>query len=977
MPAIHRLGSYRVTSFAAFFMVVSLLVVATLPARVVAQNASIGIYSDATGNSCSFTGDAPGLVTAYVVVRPDGNGLTGIQFAAPLPSCFAATYISETVPVELLSIGNSQTGISIALPACARNPVSVLQINYMQIGGTSPCCQYPIVADPGAGSIMATDCAFQDVPMRGVTSHFNADTSCECAGNSAPSVASSPNPQDMTSGISRTPIISWYASDIDGNLSDYDLYIGTTPNPPLVASGLPFATYFAPLLPANTLHYWRVVARDDQGLETPGPTWTFTTGASQGNSPPYPPNSPAPYDFQINVTMNPTLFWNGGDPDGDAIAFDVYFGTSTTPPLVSDNQPNMSYTPGLLTTATQYYWRIVVTDGFNVVSGPTWTFSTTGFPNRPPNPPANPNPGNGAANVSFNPLLSWTGSDLDGDPLLYDVYFGTTSPPPLASSNISGGIFSPGMLALGTTYYWQVVARDPAGLQTAGPIWSFQTRLLNSPPFVPSNPNPADGAVVPTSLARLQWSGYDPNVDPTTYDVYFGASLPLTLVATALPSPNYVIPPGTLVPLTTYYWKIVSSDGLLTTEGPTWSFATGEVVGKGDANGDGSLTWDDAICALTTYVYFGSPGCNGYNAENADVDCSGSVTPRDARCIDKHLVDGSCAFCSAAAASSHETKAAALVPTLYAGTTYSDGGQIVAPIFVAGVASLEALGFRIDVGDNTIFQGAAIAGATAGFQRLQTSYVGFPFPGFNGCVGGYSLSGAPAENFVLMLLLYFDLTDDHAGQATIHSCVDDLAGAAPITFLVIPNDTPNPVLISRFEAVRSGSDVEVRWDYATDEPIAGYTLYRRDAGAALPVAIEQGVDPSARSYVDRTVQASTTYRYELVVRTQTGGEYRSQTATVTTAAVTLSLGQNHPNPFNPQTTIPFDVPGNDTRVRLFVLDASGRVVRTLVDQNMSGGSHETVWNGRDARGNTVSSGVYFYVLDVGGERRTRKMVLLK
>jgi len=44
---------------------------------------------------------------------------------------------------------------------------------------------------------------------------------------------------------------------------------------------------------------------------------------------------------------------------------------------------------------------------------------------------------------------------------------------------------------------------------------------------------------------------------------------------------------------------------------------------------------------------------------------------------------------------------------------------------------------------------------------------------------------------------------------------------------------------------------------------------------------------------------------------------------------------------------------------------------------MPGGSHVAIWDGRDKRGSTVSSGVYFYVLDVGGERLTRKMVLLK
>ena len=103
------------------------------------------------------------------------------------------------------------------------------------------------------------------------------------------------------------------------------------------------------------------------------------------------------------------------------------------------------------------------------------------------------------------------------------------------------------------------------------------------------------------------------------------------------------------------------------------------------------------------------------------------------------------------------------------------------------------------------------------------------------------------------------------------------------------------------------------------------------------------------------------------------------TVDVTPVASGLLLHQNHPNPFNPQTTIAYEFPnsGERVRVRMWILDISGRIVATLVDDEQSGGTHEVRWEGRDDRGQTVSSGVFFYVLDVGGERRTRKLVLLK
>jgi len=88
------------------------------------------------------------------------------------------------------------------------------------------------------------------------------------------------------------------------------------------------------------------------------------------------------------------------------------------------------------------------------------------------------------------------------------------------------------------------------------------------------------------------------------------------------------------------------------------------------------------------------------------------------------------------------------------------------------------------------------------------------------------------------------------------------------------------------------------------------------------------------------------------------------------------LGSNYPNPFNPTTTIPYELE-SEGRVRLAVFDVGGRHVRTLVDENQIAGPHEEFWNGTDALGRTVASGVYFVRLKAVGQQVTRKMVLLK
>jgi hypothetical protein len=90
----------------------------------------------------------------------------------------------------------------------------------------------------------------------------------------------------------------------------------------------------------------------------------------------------------------------------------------------------------------------------------------------------------------------------------------------------------------------------------------------------------------------------------------------------------------------------------------------------------------------------------------------------------------------------------------------------------------------------------------------------------------------------------------------------------------------------------------------------------------------------------------------------------------------VHLRQNQPNPFNPRTTIKYDLPTSGP-VRLSVFDLAGRLVRTLVDGNMPEGSHESDWDGRDAAGREVGSGSYLARLEFGGKVETVRMGLIR
>jgi flagellar hook assembly protein FlgD len=90
----------------------------------------------------------------------------------------------------------------------------------------------------------------------------------------------------------------------------------------------------------------------------------------------------------------------------------------------------------------------------------------------------------------------------------------------------------------------------------------------------------------------------------------------------------------------------------------------------------------------------------------------------------------------------------------------------------------------------------------------------------------------------------------------------------------------------------------------------------------------------------------------------------------------FTLEQNVPNPFNPQTTVRFSV-AEAGQVQLIVYSATGQCVRILVDGTLEAGTHDVVWDGRDAAGREVASGVYLCRLTAEQGVRVRRMVLLK
>lgn len=197
------------------------------------------------------------------------------------------------------------------------------------------------------------------------------------------------------------------------------------------------------------------------------------------------------------------------------------------------------------------------------------------------------------------------------------------------------------------------------------------------------------------------------------------------------------------------------------------------------------------------------------------------------------------------------------------------------------------------------------------------------------------------------------------------------AGNNDAFFARFDDDLPLPVLFTSFEAIASAHRVEVRWQLWSDESLESYTLYRGDAGAGQPIAIATGPAEAAGAYVDASVEPGHAYRYEMLVRSAGGDEFRSPVATADVPAIATSLEQNFPNPFNPRTTIAFNL-ADEGDVVLDVYDVTGKRVASLVDGVKNAGRHTIAFDAAK-----LSSGVYFYRLTTGNIVAERKMVLLK
>lgn len=219
--------------------------------------------------------------------------------------------------------------------------------------------------------------------------------------------------------------------------------------------------------------------------------------------------------------------------------------------------------------------------------------------------------------------------------------------------------------------------------------------------------------------------------------------------------------------------------------------------------------------------------------------------------------------------------------------------------------------------------------------------------------------------------------------------VPQSAPAATVAFSV--DRTPPTVRVvapSEQSAALVGSMLNVEWASGDWSGVDSLTaLLSRDGGASFPDTVFHGeandslfawtvTGPIAADCWMRVVA----YDKARNARAVDHGPFRISTATATEDAesvpIAFALHPNRPNPFNPRTTIAYDLPAA-AHVRMRVFDGHGRLVKTLVDAHKPAGRHLVVWDGTGSAGAPVASGIYFVRFGAAEFGATRKVALLK
>jgi hypothetical protein len=203
-------------------------------------------------------------------------------------------------------------------------------------------------------------------------------------------------------------------------------------------------------------------------------------------------------------------------------------------------------------------------------------------------------------------------------------------------------------------------------------------------------------------------------------------------------------------------------------------------------------------------------------------------------------------------------------------------------------------------------------------------------------------------------------------------------------------DESLPVQMADFYAtVETGRGISIRWKTVSEVDCIGFHVWRSEIGSDVFQCLTGAIIPgqgnsscgSEYCYLDSDVVPNRGYEYKVEVLYANGEtkEFGPVQVAVTGALHSpeqYMLYPNYPNPFNPDTYIAYEIPESG-RVSLAIFDITGREIRVLVEEIQSLGHHKIHWDGKDAAGRSVPSGIYISRLMTDSYSIQKKMTLMK
>jgi len=249
-------------------------------------------------------------------------------------------------------------------------------------------------------------------------------------------------------------------------------------------------------------------------------------------------------------------------------------------------------------------------------------------------------------------------------------------------------------------------------------------------------------------------------------------------------------------------------------------------------------------------------------------------------------------------------------------------------------------------------------------------------------VGVGTASATGMEEYTLEVSTIRDSTNEHNGLTEFKVLAFTDSGifhSDPMNGYSIDNiapDTPGSFTVAIIE-----QGIQLNWE---ESNAADFEIFNLEKSLSESFAELDLIILTETSYLDTSYALNENYYYRLSALDHSGN---SSEYTEIVSAILLSIDedlipddfalyQNFPNPFNPVTTIRFDIP-EQSHVLIQIFDVQGRKVNTIINETINPGKQHALWDATNDIGEPVSAGMYFYLIKAGDYTKTRKMILLK